>query len=63
MCGYDGVRRRNCFGGEPIRKIEVEERVKKLKNGKAAGKNDVTEEMVKGGDDVVVDCMVGFMDF
>ena len=30
MCGYDGVRRGNYFGGEPIRKIEVEERVKKL---------------------------------
>ena len=45
MCGYDGVRRGNYFGGEPIRKIEVEERVKKLKNGKAAGKDEVTEEM------------------
>ena len=30
-------------------------RVKKLKNGKAAGKDEVTEEMVKGGGDVVVD--------
>ena len=55
MCGYDGFRRGNCFGGEPIRKIGVEERVKKLKNGKAAGKDEVTEEMVKGGGDVVVD--------
>ena len=25
MCGYDGVRRGNYFGGEPIIKIEVEE--------------------------------------
>ena len=50
MCGYDGVQRGNYFGGEPIRKIEVEERVKKLKNGKVAGKDKVTEEMVKGGD-------------
>ena len=55
MCGYDGDRRGNCFGGEPIKKIEVEERVKKLKNGKAAGKDEVTKEMVKGGGDVVVD--------
>ena len=55
MCGYDGVRRGNYFGGEPIRKIEVEEKVKKLKNGKAAGKDEVTEEMVKGGGDVVAD--------
>ena len=58
ICGYGRVRRRNYFGGEPIRKIEVEERVKKLKNGKAAGKDEVTEEMVKGGGDVVVDWIV-----
>ena len=55
MCGCDGARRGNYFGGEPIRKIKVEERVKKLKNGKDAGKDEVTEEMVKGGGDVVVD--------
>ena len=55
MCGYDGVRRGNCFEGEPIRKIVVEERVKKRKNGKAAGKDEVIEEMVKSGGDVVVD--------
>ena len=30
-------------------------RVKKLKNGKAAGKDEVTREMVKGGGDKVVD--------
>ena len=54
MCDYDGARRGNYFGGEPIRKIEVEKRVKKLKNGKAAGKDEVTEEMVKAGGDVVV---------
>ena len=52
-CGCDGVRRGKYFRGEPIRKIEVEERVKKLKNGKAAGKDEVTDEMVKGGGDVV----------
>ena len=34
MCGFDGVLRGNYFGGVPIRKIEVKERVKKLKNGK-----------------------------
>ena len=37
MCSYDRVRRGNYYGGEPIRKIEVEERIKRLKNGKAAG--------------------------
>ena len=51
VCGYDGVRRGNYFGGERIRKIEVEERVKKLKNGK----DEVTEDMVKGGGDMVAD--------
>ena len=34
MCGFDGIRRGNYFGGEPIGRVEV--RVGKLKNGKAA---------------------------
>ena len=51
MCGYDGVQRGNCFGGEPFRKIEIEDRIKQLRYGKAAGKDEVTEEMVKGGGD------------
>ena len=50
MCG-------NYFGGKLIRKIEIEKKVDKLKDGKAAGKDEVTEEMVKGGGDVVVDCI------
>ena len=36
MCGFDGIRRGNYFGGEPIGRDEVEVRVGKLKNGKAA---------------------------
>ena len=51
MCDYDDVQRGNYFGGEPIRKIEIEEIVKNLKNGE----DEVTEEMVKGGGDIVVD--------
>ena len=43
MCGYDGIRRGNYFKREPVRKIEVEEKVKKPKNGKAGGKDEVTE--------------------
>ena len=39
---------------EPIRRNNVEARVGRLKNGKAAGKDEVTGEMVKSGD-VVVD--------
>ena len=54
MCGFHGVRRGNYFGVESIRKTEAEQRVKKLKNGKGAGKNEVIEELVKGGGDVMV---------
>ena len=42
MCGFDGIRRGNYFGGEPIETAEVVLRVFKLKNGKAAGKDEVT---------------------
>ena len=49
MCGFDGVQRVNYFGGEPIKRTEVEVRVGKLKNGKAAGKDEVTGEMIKSG--------------
>ena len=55
MCGFDGVRRRNYFGWKRIRKTEVEGRTKKVKNGKAAGKDEITGEMVKDGGDVVRD--------
>ena len=34
MHGFDGVRRGNYFGGEPIKGTEVEARVEKLKKGK-----------------------------
>ena len=42
MCGFDGIRRGNYFGGEPVGRAEVEVRVGKLKNGKATGKDEVT---------------------
>ena len=42
MCGFDGIRRGNYLGGEPIRRVEVEVRVAKLKNGKVAGKDEIT---------------------
>ena len=38
MCVFDGVQRRNYFEREAIRRTEVEVRVRKLKNGKAASK-------------------------
>ena len=40
MCGFDGIQRGNYFEGEPIGRAEVEVRVGKLKNGKAAGKDE-----------------------
>ena len=51
MCGFDSVQQCNYFGGEPIRKGESV----KLKHGKAAVKDKVTEETEKGGGDIVVD--------
>ena len=55
MCGFDGVWRGNHFGGDPIVRTEVEVRVGKLRNVKAAGKDEVSGDMIKGGDDRVGD--------
>ena len=54
MCGFNGIDRGNYYGGELNGRTEVKVRVEELKNWKAAGK-DVIGQMVKGGDDVVVD--------
>ena len=42
MCDFDGIRRGNYFGGEPIGRAEVEGRVGKLNNGKGADKDEIT---------------------
>ena len=55
MCGLNRIQRYNYFRGEPIRRAEVEVRVGKLKNGKPAGKYEITGELIKGGGDRVVD--------
>ena len=55
MCRFDGMRRGNYFRGEPTGRADVEMRVGKLKNGKTAGKGNITGEMIKGGGDRVVD--------
>ena len=47
MCGFDGIWRGNYFRGEPIGRAEVEVRVGKLKDGMAAGKDEITGEMIK----------------
>ena len=54
-CGFDGIWRGKYFKGEPVGRPEVEVRVGKLKNEKAAGKNEPIREMMKGGGDRLVD--------
>ena len=44
MCGFNGIQRGNYLEGEPIGRTEVEGRVGKLKNGKTAGKDEITEK-------------------
>ena len=55
MCGFYGIQRGNYYGKEPTGRAQVEVSVGKLKNGKAAGKDEITGEMIKGGGDRVVD--------
>ena len=43
------------WDSEPIGRAEVAVRVGKLKNGKDAGKDEITGEMIKGGGDKVVE--------
>ena len=47
MCDFDGIRRGNNFEEKPIGRAEVEMRVQKLNNGKAAGNDEITGEMKK----------------
>ena len=49
MCGFDRIWKVNYLGREPIGRAEVEVRVGRLKNGKAAGKDEITGELIKGG--------------
>ena len=51
MCGFDEIRRGNYFGGDPFERAEVMVRVGQLKNGKAASKDEITGETIKGGGD------------
>ena len=55
MCDFNGIRRGNYFGGEPIGRAKVEVRVGKLKNGKATCKDEITGEIIISGSDRVVD--------
>src|SRR5678815_774823 len=55
VCGFDGARRNRYFGDEVISKEEVIGRVRKLKNGKSAGIDEITGEMIKNGGEMVID--------
>ena len=57
MRGFDGVQRGNYLGGEPTSRTKVEVKVRKLKNEKAAGKDEATEEKIKSRGNRVVDCI------
>ena len=46
MCGFDGAQKVNFLRGEPIR-TEVEERVRKFKNGNTVDKNEITGSKVE----------------
>src|SRR5678815_4221110 len=67
VCGFDGARRNRYFGDEVISKEEVIGRVRKLKNGKSAGIDEITGEMIKKGGEMVIDwilklCNKAFME-
>ena len=47
-----GIQRGNYFKGKPIGRAEVKVRVRKLKNGKATGGDEITGVVIKGGDRV-----------
>ena len=53
-CGFDEIWRGNYLRGEPIGRVEVEVRIGKLKNVKAAGKK-IIGKMIKGGGERAVD--------
>ena len=53
-CGFDRVQKLNYFEGETSRRTGVELRVRKLKNRKAAAKEEVTRETAKVGNYMMV---------
>src|SRR5678815_2201343 len=55
VCVFDGTRRNRYFGDEVISKEEEMGRVRKLKNGKSAGIDEITGEMIKNGGKMVID--------
>ena len=54
-CGFERACRNRYLGIEVITREEVVGRVRKLKNGKSAGSDGVTGEMIKNGGKCVID--------
>jgi hypothetical protein len=55
VSGFGSIRRNRYFGDELISREEVVARVRKLKNGKSAGIDGITGEMIKNGGEIVID--------
>src|SRR5678816_3949849 len=55
MYGFDGARRNRYFGDEVISNEGIMGRVRKLKNGKSVGIDEITGEMLKNGGEMVID--------
>jgi hypothetical protein len=65
--GIEGLFRNGYFGEEEITREEVVGRVQKLKNGKSAGIDEITGEMIKNGGERMIDwiwklCNKAFME-
>ena len=57
MCGFEGVKRSKYLGCDEITRAEVDKAIQKLKNGKAAGVDDISAEMLKYGGESVKEWM------
>src|SRR5678815_5149968 len=55
VCGFDGAGRNRYFEDEVITKEMVMDKVRKLKNGKSAGIDEIAGEMIKNGAEMVID--------
>src|SRR5678816_1748842 len=67
VCGFDSARRNRYFGDEVISEEEVMGRVRKLKNDKSAGIDEIIGKMIKIGGKMVIDwiwklCNKAFME-
>ena len=52
ICGFNGDQSGNYCEGK-LNRTKVEVRVRKLKNGRATGKDEITGRVIKSGSDMV----------